>query len=144
MAAAARKLVLALALPALAACQKPDVGARCTLAWNQNWQQDGTAPPPTPQSISGAYFESGNLGCDDLVCIVSPAPAGSRYGDCSGAACGYCSKPCVSDRDCYQSDTGLVCAQLVLDPAFLATLDPATRDRYLGDVAFSSYCIVPP
>jgi hypothetical protein len=130
-------------LLALAACQKPDVGARCALGWNPNWQQDGTSPPPTPQTASGDFFESGNIGCDDLVCLVSPAPDGSRYAGCSGDACGYCSKPCVSDQDCYKSDTGLVCAQIVLDPAFLATLDETTKERYLGEIRFSSYCVVP-
>ena len=27
----------------------------------------------------------------------------------NGENCGYCSKPCVSNQDCYTSDTGLVC-----------------------------------
>lgn len=134
------RLVVALApLLALGACQDPDVGARCTLAWNTT----GTPPPPTPQTATGDFFESGNLGCEDLICIVSPAAAGSRYGDCSGPACGYCSKPCVSDQDCYKSDTGLVCAQVILDPQFLASLDEATKQRYLGETRFSSYCVVP-
>jgi hypothetical protein len=138
------KLALAMVpLLALGACQKPDVGARCTLAWNPNWQQDGTPPPPTPQSVTADYFETGNIGCDDLVCIVSPAGASSRYGACSGDACGYCSKPCVSDADCYRSETGLICDQVVLDSQFLNSLDPATRARYLGDAHFSSYCVVP-
>jgi hypothetical protein len=134
------KLLLAL-LPALVllGCQKPDVGARCVLAWNT----EGTEPAPTPQTAAGDYFESGNIGCDDLVCIVSPAPAGSRYGGCSGDACGYCSKPCVSDNDCFKSDTGLVCDTVVLDPAFLAALDEETKARYLGEIRFSSYCVVP-
>lgn len=134
------RLVVALApLLALGACQDPDVGARCTLAWNTA----ETPPPPTPQTATGDYFESGNVGCEDLICIVSPAPAGSRYGDCSGSACGYCSKPCVSDQDCYKSDTGLVCAQVILDPQFLASLDETTKQRYLGETRFSSYCVVP-
>ena len=138
------RLVPALALLiALGACQNPDVGARCALAWNPNWQQDGTAPPPTPQTASGDYFESGNIGCEDLICIVSPAGDTTKYASCSGDACGYCSKPCVSDQDCYKSDTGLVCQKLVLDEAFLASLDTTTRQRYLGETQFSSYCVVP-
>jgi hypothetical protein len=128
---------------AVAACQRPDVGSRCTLAWNPSWQSDNTPPPPTPASAQGDYFESGNIGCDDLTCIVSPAPSDSKYGSCSGPACGYCSKPCVSNADCYSSDTGLVCNQIVLDPAFIATLDQPTKDRYLGQIRFSSYCVVP-
>jgi hypothetical protein len=137
-------LVLAVStFSAVAACQRPDVGARCTLAWNSSWQTDGTPPPPTPSTAQGDYFESGNIGCDDLTCIVSPAAPGSKYGGCSGDACGYCSKPCVSNADCYSSSTGLVCDQIVLDPAFLATLDPTTTQRYLGEIRFSSYCVVP-
>lgn len=142
-----RLVVLLTSVCALAACQKPDVGARCTLAWNSSWKDDGTAAPPTPGTAAGDYFESGNVACDDLVCIVSPAPAGSRYGACGKEAtyeyCGYCSKPCVSNQDCYSSSTGLVCDQIVLDPAFLASLDPATKQRYLGEISFSSYCVVP-
>ena len=136
-------LLAPLALLALPACDKPDVGQRCVLSWNANWQQDGTPPPPTPLTAQGDYFESGNLSCDDLICIVSPAAADTRYGSCSGDACGYCSKPCVSNRDCYQSSTGLVCDQVVLDPAFIASLDELTRQRYLGDIRFTSYCVVP-
>ena len=131
------RLVLALApLIALGACQNPDVGARCTLSW-------GTPPAPTPQNVTGDYFESGNIGCEDLVCIVSPAGTDTKYGTCSNDACGYCSKPCVPDQDCYKSDTGLVCQKVVLDDAFLQTLDETTKQRYLGETRFSSYCVVP-
>ncbi len=136
---AALALFTLLAVPA---CDKPDVGARCNLAWNPNWQQDGTPPPPTPTTAQGDYFESGNTDCDDLICIVSPAKAGTQYGSCSGTACGYCSKPCVSNRDCYSGSTGLVCDQVVLDPTFIATLDPVTAQRYLGETRYSNYCVV--
>ncbi len=130
-------------LLALPACDKPDVGSRCTLSWNDKWKTDPSAtPPPTPATAGGDYFESGNTDCDDLICIVSPAASGSKYGSCSGEACGYCSKPCVSDRDCYTSSTDLVCAQLILDPVFIASLDEATRQRYLGEIQFADYCVV--
>jgi hypothetical protein len=139
-------LLVALALLSLAGCQKPDVGEQCTLAWNPNWQADNTPEPPTASKLytSGGseYFESGNLACDGLVCLVSPAPAGSEYGFTTPGT-GYCSKPCVSNSDCYQSETGLVCRQMLLDPVFLSTLDAATRDRYLADIQQSSYCAVP-
>lgn len=141
-----RSRLLALAPLALLACQSPDVGNPCTLAWNEDWEAQGTPPPPDPVSLHASggsdYFETGNTACDDLVCIVSPAEAGTRYG-CTAPGCGYCSKPCVSDRDCFESDTGLVCRQMVLDPVFLEQLDPITRDRYLSEVQFSSYCAVP-
>jgi len=143
----APKPLLALApLLALVACQSADVGNPCTLAWNPTWEADGTPPPPNAVGLYDAggsdYFEAGNLACDDLVCIVSPSPLGSRYGSIEDGL-GYCSKPCVSNQDCFQSDTGLVCRQMVLDPVFLEQLDPITRDRYLSEVQFSSYCSVP-
>lgn len=139
-------LLALISVAVLAACQGPDVGQACTIAWNPNWATDGTPPPPRPVDLytSGGsdYFESGNTGCEGLVCIVSPAAPGSRYA-CDQYGCGYCSKPCVSNDDCYQSDTGLVCRQMVLDPVFLDRLDPLTRARYLADIQFSSYCGTP-
>lgn len=143
----AKKLALVCAAVLALACQKPDVGASCTLQWGN----DPSAPPPTPQTASGDYFQTGNLACDDLVCIVSPASASqpkytNRCTATNGQNCGYCSKPCVSDQDCYTSDTGLVCAQIVLDPLFMAELqktDPAVLQRYLSDIKYSSYCVVP-
>jgi hypothetical protein len=138
-----QKMMLALLpLAALVACQGPDVGQACTISWGQ----DSGTPAPTPVSLfasgGGDFFESGNLGCDGLVCIVSPAAPGTRYA-CTEQGCGYCSKSCVSNDDCYESKTGLVCRQMVLDPVFEQQLDPATRDRYLAQIQFSSYCAIP-
>ena len=127
---------LVAALLALVACQSPDVGQPCTITWGTG--ETATAPPdPVTLYRTGGsdWFETGNTTCENLVCIVSPQAAG-----------GYCSKPCVSNQDCFQSETGLVCRQLVLDPAFLKeldTFDPALRQQYLGDIQFSSYCVVP-
>ena len=133
------RLASAAAILALlgAGCQPPDVGQRCAIAWGT-----GTTAP-TPDTIAGDYLETGNVGCDNLVCIMSPSTPGSPYDTCAGTQCGYCSKPCVSNQDCYSSQTGLVCRQMVLDPAFIASLDPATRAQYLADIQFSSYCAVP-
>lgn len=132
-------VVAPLALVALlAACQSPDVGQRCRVPRDPLAQAH-----PTPDTISGDYLEVGNPSCDNLVCIVSPTVTDGRYNDCPGGECGYCSKPCVSDQDCFRSETGLSCRQMVLDPAFIASLDEATRDKYLADVQFSSYCAVP-
>lgn len=137
------QMVLVPLILALGACQQPDVGQPCNITWGNTDQ--GAPPPPNPVSLfqSGGsdWFESGNTECENLVCIVSPAAPGSRY-----ASGGYCSKPCVSDQDCYESRTGLVCRQMVLDPAFIAELqqfDAALAQKYLGDVQFSSYCAVP-
>jgi hypothetical protein len=138
------RLAPAVALAALlvAGCQSPDVGQRCRLP------SRGTGVVgPTPETAAGDFLEFGNVGCDNLVCIVSPATPGSEYATCSSPGvdqqCGYCSKPCVSDQDCFKSETGLVCRQMVLDPAFIAGLDEATRAAYLADIQFSSYCAVP-
>jgi hypothetical protein len=139
---ASTALALAFASSLLASCQSADVGQRCKLGWG-----DASATPaPTPATIASEYFENGNTGCDNLVCIVSPQSPGDRYFDCAGSQCGYCSKPCVSDKDCFKSETGLVCRQVVLDPAFIQELqkaDPVKASQYLADIQFSSYCAVP-
>lgn len=128
----------------LSGCQEPDVGQRCDIQWNR----EGTVPAPTPATIPGDYLETGNSACDSLVCIVSPADSG-EYSECAGendTQCGYCSKPCVSDAECYESETGLVCRQMVLDPEFIALLeetDPLLAEKYLGDARYSRYCAVP-
>jgi len=133
---------LAVAVALLAgACQSPDVGQRCQLPFHLG----ATFPAPTPATVSGDYLEVGNTTCDNLICIVSPAVEGGRYNGCAGENCGYCSKPCVSDQDCATSETGLVCRQMVLDPAFIQALqrtDPALLETYLSDIRFSSYCAV--
>ena len=136
-------MLLAVApLLALSACQKPDVGQPCAIAWGATWESDPLMPPPPSATTTPAdYFESGNLTCENLVCIVSPAAAGSEYD--RGAAGGYCSKSCVSNQDCFESETGLVCRQMVLDPVFLAQLSPELRDRYAPEFQASSFCAVP-
>ena len=90
------------------------------------------------------FFRSGAIECEALVCLRSAT------GACPGGGApdplqvrAYCSKACVSDRDCYSSETGLVCRAVVLDQEFLAALDPATRARYLGDIQISNYCAIP-
>jgi len=125
----------------LAGCQDPDVGQRCRVPRDPLAQVS-----PDPVTITGDYLETGNAACDNLVCIVSPAVSGGAYNDCPGGECGYCSKPCVSDQDCYRSETGLACRQMVLDPAFIQQLtesDPELAAMYLADIQFSSYCAVP-
>ena len=126
---------------ALAACQGPDVGQSCTL------REEEVQRNP----VAADVLEAGNAACDSLVCIKSPAqPAGSKL-----ASNPYCSKPCVSNDDCYTGETGLVCRPVTLDPDYLATLPQATQDQYrqllncpagvdLRQCAQqSSYCAVP-
>lgn len=141
-------LVALVPILALAACQDPDVGTPCTLAWSATYAENGTPPPPSAAELAtqpdggSDFFESGNLACEGLVCVVSPAPSGTKYGFTTPGA-GYCSKPCVSNEDCFEDETGLVCRQMVLDPVFLEQLDEATRSRYLSEIQFSSYCAIP-
>jgi hypothetical protein len=99
------------------------------------------------QPVAADWLETGAFACDNLVCVKSPVPASGWTKPNP-----YCSKACVSDRDCYRSETGLVCRQVVLDPDFLAELGnndtcgvpPGDcRSWYLGQIAFSSYCAIP-
>lgn len=101
----------------LAGCQGPDVGQPCTLH---------TAS--VAESIPADFLEAGNTACDSLVCIQSPAAflTGTHVGPGP-----YCSKPCVSNDDCYQGDTGLVCRPVTVSTDFLATLPAAVQTQYL-------------
>jgi hypothetical protein len=125
-----RLALAAAALAFLAACQGPDVGQACNLR----------APSALAGPGPGAdWFETGNFECDNPVCIQSylaPGPTKVKHNP-------YCSKACVSNRDCYSGDTGLVCRTVVLDADFLAALDPATRAKYLGETQTASYCAIP-
>ena len=137
-----------LAAVALAACkQDPDVGQPCGMTL----LDAGGTPIDVPagqegaycSAVSGDYFRTGATECDNLVCLRSAT------GLCTAdpqkvQVRRYCSKPCVSDDDCFKSQTGLVCRSMVLDAAFLASLPPDVRDRYLGDVQSSNYCATPP
>ena len=132
---------------ALSACQDPDVGQDCDMPLTA--PGGGPLDVPTPSGSAtlcsterADYFRTGAIECDNLICVRSstgtcaadPALASIRH---------YCSKPCVSDRDCFTSQTSLVCRQIVLDPVFLATLSDAVRARYLGQIQASNYCATP-
>ena len=114
-------------LAALAACQAPDVGGDCTLT------------VAVPQPVVADYLETGRPECDNLVCIRSQLTSTN-----ANKKEAYCSKPCVADGDCSPSETGLLCRKVVLDDVFLSKLDPATKQKYLGDTGqFSQYCAAP-
>jgi len=124
----------------LAACQGPDVGQSCTIA----------ASALENSSVQADFVEFGNPTCDSLICIKSPAqPAGSKVKNNP-----YCSKACVSNDDCYQSDTGLVCRPVTVDVNYLATLPQNVQQEYLNLLGCagktlqqcnqaSSYCAAP-
>jgi hypothetical protein len=144
-----RVALLAVTAAIVAGCQPPDVGERCDVQWNRSPSNPIEAPEPA--TVPGDYLETGNLACDSLVCIVSPAPSG-EYSSCAGdhTQCGYCSKPCVSDAECFKSETGLVCRQIVLDPEFILLLEQQDEangtniaGQFLGDARYSRYCAAP-
>jgi hypothetical protein len=115
-------------------CQDPDVGQPCQLDFVG--PDGGTVIDPA--TAAGDFLETGKPECENLVCVLSAKSKGSKAG-----ANPYCSKPCVSDQDCFSSDTGLICRQIVLDPDFIKALSPEVRQKYLGDITFSNYCAVP-
>lgn len=118
-------LAFAASLAALTACQAPDVGGECTLT------------VAVPEPVVADYLETGNTACDNLVCIRSQLTSKQATG-------AYCSKPCVADNDCSPGETGLFCRKVILDDVFLANLDPATKQKYLGATGqFSTYCAAP-
>jgi hypothetical protein len=119
-------VLIALGAAMLPGCQEPDVGQSCSFDIS------------TPDGVVVAdYLETGKTECENLVCIRSPAVEGWTRPN------PYCSKPCVSDDDCSRSETGLSCRSVVLDPEFIASLPQDVRDKYLGDLQFSSYCAIP-
>ena len=122
-----RSSLLIICAALLMGCQSPDVGQACQL--------DLTVPP---EASAADYLELGRAECENLVCIQSPvAGNGVRK---------YCSKPCVSNSDCAQGETGLICREVVLNEAFIGELqqqDPAQAQLYLGDARNSRYCATP-
>ncbi len=123
---------LALGTLLLVGCQDPDVGQPCTF----------DLEAATDTTISADYLETGKTECENLVCIKSPPlPSNSKV-----KSNPYCSKPCVSNSDCSESDTGLVCRTVVIDPNFVKSLPPEQQQKYqdfLGAIQFSSYCAAP-
>ncbi len=133
-------------LAALPGCkQDPDVGQPCAMTLLEGGNPIDVPSGQEGQFCSDAsadYFRTGATECDNLVCIRSVTglcATGPKY-----QVRRYCSKPCVSDDDCFRSQTGLVCRSIVLDAAFLASLPADVRQLYLGDVQSSNYCATPP
>ncbi|HEU4383796.1 MAG TPA: adventurous gliding motility lipoprotein CglC [Anaeromyxobacteraceae bacterium] len=171
---ASRATLAALSALGLVACQEPDVGDPCTLD-----VQAGSPPALidvdlgpgvacTTDTYAADYFRSGALECDNLICLRTAT------GDaCSNTGVGatsphdvrkYCSKACVSDKDCENDRIHLVCRPIVLDTGYLVYLtscaaDPARIDptygpcpppatvtamlTLLGSVPSSNYCATP-
>ena len=142
----APRLPLAVSLASLlllAGCPSPDVGQACEM--NLKYADGSSIAVSVPgvgqcSAQSADFFRSGAVECDNLICLQSPT------GTCSGTTPflvkAYCSKACVSDSDCFSSETGLVCRQVLLDPAFVATL-PNGGAPWLPEAMGSSYCAFP-
>lgn len=140
---AAHGTLAALAVLALGACQEPDVGQPCQLDIFQAGlpiDVEG-AGGQVCSDVAADYFRSGAIECDNLICIRSATGA---CGDAAIAAANplairkFCSKACVSDRDCFSGETHLSCRQIVLDPVFIAGLPPDVRQKYLGAIQSSN------
>ena len=141
----------ALAALLAAGCQSRDVGEQCDAL------KSTTQPAACTEATDTAdYFESSAAnGCDNLICIHSPGSVGDNGQRCyqtteSGTnfyhLSGLCSKPCVSDSDCFPDETRMVCRRMLLSEAFITWLqqnDPQALQRYLQDIQFSSYCALP-
>lgn len=125
----------------LAGCQDPDVGQPCNFPSSLGVDD---------KAVTADFFESGNPACENLICVKSPPPPSGcgKYANATGSCRPYCSKPCVSNNDCAQGETGLVCRPVVLDDTFLNWLAQNDPDslKYLGDETQrkqSSYCALP-
>ncbi len=124
------------------ACQEADVGQACPM---NVLYADGS---PVDEAGTGCsadrsdFFRSGAIECENLVCLRSvtgPCPGGTSAPFLSRS---YCSKACVSDDDCFTSETGLVCRRVLLDPSFVASL-PDGGAPWLPAALASSYCATP-
>lgn len=116
---------LLVALTMVTACQGPDVGQTC---------QFGNSID-TLTTVPADYAATGITSCENLICIRSAQRPSA-----------YCSKPCVSNSDCSQSETGLICRALTFDQTVMASLPPEVQALYaksLGPIGLSNYCATP-
>jgi hypothetical protein len=144
----ARSIALPLLVAALLldGCSDPDVGQPCVLDVYDSSDNpiDTAVGSGYCSAIPADFFKPGAIECDNLICIRSPV------GACPEAIAGkpievrkYCSKPCVSDSDCFTKETGLVCRTMLLDEAFINSLPQEVKDKFLGQLQTSTYCAVP-
>jgi hypothetical protein len=130
--------VAALAVLALA-CKNVDIGQQC------NVLPASVTPVQNECTVQGDLVSTQNYDCDTLFCIVTPAKAGT----CTEAykpVGGRCTKSCVSNDDCFPSDTGMECRRVVLDSEFINELEktnPQLLALYLGDLRTTSFCAEP-
>jgi hypothetical protein len=126
--------VVSFGIVLLAGCQGPDVGQSCSIS---------AESINSLLSVPADFFESNPAnGCDNLVCIRSPDRAATGKVKSNP----YCSKACVSDDDCFNDETGLVCRPVTIDPNQIQTFSAEVQEQYrrmLGELQFSSYCAAP-
>jgi len=149
----AMRTARSIALPLLGAalllggCSDPDVGQPCVLDVfdSSNNPIDTAVGNVYCSAVPADFFKTGAIECDNLICIRSETGAA-----CPESVAGapievrkYCSKACVSDADCFNKETGLVCRNIVLNEAFISSLPEDVREKYLGQLATSSYCATP-
>jgi hypothetical protein len=113
--------------------EEPDVGQPCPLPVTL---ADGSLADAC--NGKGDYLGEGATVCENLVCVLTGATS-----DICASRTPICSKPCVSDSDCFKKKTGLECRPVVLDEETMQTWDPVLRQKYLSDIGFSNYCAYP-
>jgi hypothetical protein len=118
-----RKLA-AIALVALAACARTDLGAPCHLI-------DGAGAELTTQP-GREYLFLGSSECASFACLAPP-----------GETQGYCSQPCSGPGG--SCPASMACAQLAIDARYLATLKarlpPARYEQLFGQLGGTYYCV---
>ncbi len=142
------KLATLAAIAVATGCQDRDVGQPCTpkVYGTGGGTPDACINPPSTDTAD--YFESGTAVCENLICIHSQGSGCSPGVDGTTQLNGDCSKPCVSDADCFKDETGLTCRQVVLSETFIALLEQTEQgrqilQRYLQDIQSSRFCARP-
>ena len=119
---------------ALTGCgQEPDVGQPC--AFPEEMNMDAC-------TVNGDYLSTGNTECENLACMFTPSD-----GDDCATRTPVCSKPCVSNNDCYEKETGMICRRVAFDEAYIAFLEQSTEGQALLDLylknRMANYCAYP-
>jgi hypothetical protein len=130
--------VAALAVLALA-CKNVDIGQQC------NVLPASVTPAQDECTVKGDLVSTQNYDCDTLFCIVTPKSK-STCDSTTKRVGGRCTKSCVSNDDCFPSDTGMECRRVVLDSDFINELEKTNPDllaKYLGDLRTTSFCAEP-
>ncbi len=144
---AAATAALLVSLVSLAACdESSDLGQTCRMTIPAA-ERGGLAQELPAARVERAeldYVAFGTAECDNLVCLRtagSPNPENEN-----GGARGYCSAPCVSQRDCEPNfrgeDGALTCEELMPNVEQLRRDDLESFEAVFGPGTSTRYCIL--